>query len=93
LGHCARHGKHDEKAFGQQNRRVLGVGSKQTEWLSKRAKWREWTKQDVRELKSSARQKMPATKIAKSLKRTGNSRLLMPDIRIATGSNSDAEKQ
>jgi hypothetical protein len=34
------------------------------------AKRREWTKQDVRELKSSARKKTPAEKIAKSLKRT-----------------------
>jgi hypothetical protein len=33
-------------------------------------KRREWTKQDVRELKSLARQKTPAAKIAKSLKRT-----------------------
>jgi len=33
-------------------------------------KRREWTKQDIRELKSSAREKTPAAKIAKSLKRT-----------------------
>jgi hypothetical protein len=33
-------------------------------------KRREWTTQDVRELKSLARQKMPVGKIAKSLKRT-----------------------
>jgi 5-formyltetrahydrofolate cyclo-ligase len=38
--------------------------------MAKRSKLREWTKQDVRELKSSARQKTPAAKIAKSLKRT-----------------------
>jgi hypothetical protein len=38
--------------------------------MAKRSEWREWTKQDVRELKSSARQKTPAAKIAKSLKRT-----------------------
>ena len=31
---------------------------------------REWTKDDVRELKSLARQKTPVGKIAKSLKRT-----------------------
>lgn len=33
-------------------------------------KRREWTKHDVRELKSSARQRTPAAKFAKSLKRT-----------------------
>jgi hypothetical protein len=33
------------------------------------AKRREWTKDDVRELKTLARQKTPAAKIAKSLKR------------------------
>ncbi len=38
--------------------------------MAKRAKRREWTKQDVRELKTLARQKTPAAKIAKSLKRT-----------------------
>jgi hypothetical protein len=38
--------------------------------MANRSKWREWTKQDVSELKSSARQKRPAAKIAKSLKRT-----------------------
>ena len=36
----------------------------------KRSKRREWTKDDVRELKVSARQKTPARKIARSLKRT-----------------------
>jgi hypothetical protein len=34
------------------------------------AKRREWTKQDVRELKSLARKRTPAAKIARSLKRT-----------------------
>jgi len=38
--------------------------------MQKRTKRREWTTQDVRELKSLARQKMPVGKIAKSLKRT-----------------------
>jgi hypothetical protein len=33
-------------------------------------KGREWTKRDVRELTTLARQKAPAAKIAKSLKRT-----------------------
>jgi len=36
----------------------------------KRSKRREWTRDDVRELKVSARQKTPARKIARSLKRT-----------------------
>ena len=34
------------------------------------AKRREWTKTDIRELKTLARQKTPAGKIARSLKRT-----------------------
>jgi hypothetical protein len=38
--------------------------------MAKRAKLRAWTKDDVRELKTLARQKTPAAKIAKSLKRT-----------------------
>src|SRR5439155_11718337 len=38
--------------------------------MVKRSKGREWTKDDVRELKTLARQKTPAAKIAKSLKRT-----------------------
>jgi len=36
----------------------------------KRSKRREWTKNDVRELRVSAREKTPARKIARSLKRT-----------------------
>jgi hypothetical protein len=38
--------------------------------MAKNAKRREWTKADVRELKAYARQKTPARKIARSLKRT-----------------------
>jgi hypothetical protein len=38
--------------------------------VAKTVKRREWTKQDVRELKGFARQKTPAPKIARSLKRT-----------------------
>jgi hypothetical protein len=38
--------------------------------MAKNSKRREWTEQDVRELKALARQKTPAAKIAKSLKRT-----------------------
>jgi hypothetical protein len=36
----------------------------------KASKRREWSKQDVKELKTLARQKTPAAKIAKSLKRS-----------------------
>ena len=36
----------------------------------KKLKRREWTAQEVRELKSLARQKTPATQIARKLKRT-----------------------
>jgi hypothetical protein len=36
----------------------------------KRSKRREWTSADVRELKTLAKQKTPARKIAKTLKRT-----------------------
>jgi hypothetical protein len=38
--------------------------------MAKRPTRREWTKEDVRELKTLARQKTPVAKIAKSLKRT-----------------------
>ncbi|MBN9063205.1 MAG: hypothetical protein BGP06_12810 [Rhizobiales bacterium 65-9] len=34
------------------------------------AKRREWTKEDVRTLKTMAKQRVPAAKVAKSLKRT-----------------------
>jgi hypothetical protein len=38
--------------------------------VAKKLKRREWTAQEVRELKSLARQKTPAPKIARKLKRT-----------------------
>jgi hypothetical protein len=38
--------------------------------MAKKAKRREWTKSDVKELKAMARNKTPAPKIAKALKRT-----------------------
>ena len=38
--------------------------------MAKKMKRREWTTDDVRELKALARQRKPAPKIAKSLKRT-----------------------
>jgi hypothetical protein len=38
--------------------------------MPEKPKRREWTKDDVRELKTLARQKTPVAKIAKSLKRT-----------------------
>jgi hypothetical protein len=40
------------------------------EFMARKAKRREWTAGDVRDLKSLAKKKMPAGKIAKSLKRT-----------------------
>jgi hypothetical protein len=38
--------------------------------MAKKAKLRAWSKDNIRELKTLARQKMPVAKIAKSLKRT-----------------------
>ena len=38
--------------------------------MPKKPKRREWTKDDIRELKTLARQKTPVVRIAKSLKRT-----------------------
>jgi hypothetical protein len=38
--------------------------------MAKKAKRREWTKSDVQELKTMAKKKTPAPKIAKALKRT-----------------------
>ncbi len=38
--------------------------------MAKKSNRREWTAQDVRELKSLARQKTPASRIARALKRT-----------------------
>ena len=38
--------------------------------MAKKTKRREWTKQDIRDLKTAAKQKTPAAKIARALKRT-----------------------
>jgi len=38
--------------------------------MAKKTKRREWTKDDVKELKSMAKKKTPAPKIARALKRT-----------------------
>ena len=38
--------------------------------MAKKSKRRAWTKEDVRVLKTLARQKTPASKIARTLKRT-----------------------
>ncbi len=38
--------------------------------MAKKSKRREWTKNDVKELKTMAKNKTPAPKIAKALKRT-----------------------
>ena len=59
------------RACGGQNRFVLGVRFLTNGVImAKRTKRREWTKKHVRELKTLARQKTPAARIAKSLKRT-----------------------
>jgi hypothetical protein len=39
-------------------------------FMAKKSKRRAWTKEDIRVLKSLARQKTPASKIARTLKRT-----------------------
>jgi hypothetical protein len=52
---------------------IVGIRTPNRSWeldMAKTVKRREWTKDDVRELKSLARQKTPVAKIAKSLKRT-----------------------
>jgi hypothetical protein len=45
-------------------------GTPREDMVVKKSKRREWTAQDVRELKSLARQKTPAARIARKLKRT-----------------------
>jgi hypothetical protein len=53
------------------NQHVLGSRPQSKGFImAKSTKRREWTKDDVRELKTLARQKTPVAKIAKSLKRT-----------------------
>lgn len=44
--------------------------AKKAKKVAKARKRREWTKDDVRELKQQARSKTPAPKIARALKRT-----------------------
>ncbi|TMJ34914.1 MAG: hypothetical protein E6G96_00515 [Alphaproteobacteria bacterium] len=46
---------------------TLSIGE---DMAKKRSKRRQWTKDDLRELKASAKQKTPARKIARTLKRT-----------------------
>jgi hypothetical protein len=63
--------EHDENTFGEPNRTVLGSRPQNTGVvMAKKSTRREWSKEDVRELKTLARQKTPVAKIAKSLKRT-----------------------
>jgi hypothetical protein len=45
-------------------------GTRREDMVVKKSKRREWTAEDVRELKSLARQKTPAARIARKLKRT-----------------------
>jgi hypothetical protein len=49
------------------SRWVLLIGE---EMANRKSKKREWTKTDIRELKTLARGKIPAGKIARALKRT-----------------------
>ena len=59
------------KRVGVPDGAVLGSGKKNVGAnMAKKVKRREWTKDDVRELKTLARQKTPVAKIARSLKRT-----------------------
>jgi len=53
--------------------------------MAKKAKRREWTKSDVKELKTMARNKTPAPKIAKALKRTGATTVTTMGITALTG--------
>jgi hypothetical protein len=66
----SRHGP--EKRVGVPDGAVLRSGPQKNVGanMAKKAKRREWTKDDVRELKTLARQKTPVARIAKSLKRT-----------------------
>jgi hypothetical protein len=57
------HGVPNHAVLGRRSQKI-GVD------MAKRTKRREWTKDDIRELKSLARQKTPVAKIAKSIKRT-----------------------
>jgi hypothetical protein len=57
-------------ACGGLNRLVLGVRFLTNGVIMPKRKRRAWTKEHVRELKTLARQKTPAARIAKSLKRT-----------------------
>jgi hypothetical protein len=60
-----------EMSCGEKNRAVLGSQPQNIGVvMAKKAKLRAWSKDNIRELKTLARQKMPVAKIAKSLKRT-----------------------
>ena len=57
--------------YGVPDHAVLGSRPQNTGVvMAKKSTRREWSKEDVRELKTLARQKTPVAKIAKSLKRT-----------------------
>jgi hypothetical protein len=63
--------RHTLKCVGERSRHMLGNRSQNTGVvMAKTAKSRAWTKDNIRELKTLARQKVPVAKIAKSLKRT-----------------------
>jgi len=50
--------------------RVKSLQSRTESYMAKKSKRRAWTKEDIRVLKTLARQKTPASKIARTLKRT-----------------------
>jgi hypothetical protein len=52
------------------NGAMLRTAMKAEGLMAKKSKRRAWTKEDVRTLKTLARQKTPAAKIARTLKRT-----------------------
>jgi hypothetical protein len=56
--------------FDGQNHFVLGVRPLTNGGIMAKRKRREWTKEHVQELKTLARRRTPAARIAKSLKRT-----------------------
>ena len=63
--------RHTLKCVGERSRHMLGNRSQNTGVvMAKTVKSRAWTKDNIRELKTLARQKVPVAKIAKSLKRT-----------------------
>jgi hypothetical protein len=62
--------------------------------VAQKSKRREWTAQDVRELKSLARLKTPASRIARKLKRTeGATRQKALTLRVSLNSRPSKRKK